>query len=116
MQDSDEPVEKTSAWTEAEREKAETPPPVPQLPEWASAFAPGDGMQHNGWDCVIRAVGEPEPGFWFVMIEPLRRVATKPERIMSRSEFRRLKTQIGKKATEQILEERKAKVAGGQPS
>lgn len=107
-------VPKTSAWTDAEREKVEPVTSAPMQPVWANQFAPGAAFTANGWDCVVRAVGEPEPGYWFAMIEPLRPVA--PPRVMSRSEFRRLKTQIGKKATEKVLEERKAKVAGGQPS
>lgn len=146
--------EKTSRWTEAERERAEpeaapAPPKepyrecmhpshfpnyintgtkgeryantcighspvydVPDPPPWIMHFLPESVITHAGWEAVVRHVGY-EEGHWMVLLEPMRPVG---KRLMSRSEYRRLKAQVGKKGVEKVLLERKAKVVDGDDS
>lgn len=100
---------KTSRWSEAEREGALTPladPPSadarPPLPSWIGTFVPGSTFEHEGWTCAVRHVGY-EGGHWMMLVEPLSR---KEPRSVSRSEFRRLRTQVGKKKAREILASR----------
>lgn len=102
--ESDAIVEKTSAWTDEEREKPQ-PPQVPQLPAWIVSFQPGSVFNVNGWDCAVRHVGQ-EEGHWLLLVEPIRNT----QRVMSRSEYRRLKAQVGKKEVEQIIKARGQKI------
>ena len=106
-------VEKTSRWTEAEREADAAPPPKPPtVPAWVYTFRPGTVFTHEGWDCVVRHIGC-EEGHWLMLVEPMLYT---PPRAVSRSEYRRLVAQVGKKKARQIIKERKAEVVGGEPS
>lgn len=115
MTDDPQSVEKVSAWTEAELaaapEVVEAVPERPAFPPWLASFVPGTVINHGGWEAIVRHVGC-EEGNWLVLLQP-----TKPlqERIISRSTYRRLKAQLGKKGVEQVLADRKAQVAGGTP-
>lgn len=102
-----EEVKKVSAWTEAELEGKPVPPAAPiiippPLPAWLTTFPPGTLFNVNGWDCAVRHVGQ-EEGHWLMLVEPVRCT----QGVMSRSEYRRLKAQIGKKKVKKILKERK---------
>lgn len=101
-------VEKTSRWTDAERDAdkvAAAPPSAdarPPLPPWVYTFAPGSTFLHDGWTCAVRHVGY-EGGQWMMLVEPL---SYQEPRGASRSEFRRLRQQVGKKVAREILRER----------
>lgn len=92
---------KTTAWTD----KDEPPPAPPQPPPWATAFRPGVRFALEGWQAIIRHVGC-EEGRWMVLVEPVG-----PDRPKFRSEFRRLKAQVGKKKAEAIVKEKIAALA-----
>lgn len=112
MADNPVPVEKTSAWTDAERapiptqeeefHKAQREKPEP--PPWIASFFPNTVITHDGWEAIVRHVGY-EDGHWLCLLEPTQRLQA--DRVMSRSEFRRLKAQVGKKKVEAIIKERK---------
>lgn len=100
-------VEKTSAWTDTERETAASvasPPLV--VPPWVTSFAPNTVITHDGWEAVVRHVGC-EEGHWLVLLEP-----TKQIRQVSRSEYRRLKIQVGKKKAKELVKSKG--VVGGE--
>lgn len=105
---------KSSRWTEAERESQLPAPPTdsaPPLPPWLGVFSPGSTFTHNGWRCAVRHVGY-EGGLWMMLVEPLEQETS---RSMSRSEYRRLVAQVGKKETRKLLKARRAEVVGGEP-
>ena len=85
--------EKTSAWTEEEREAI--PPKSPQLPPWFGAFAPDTIIGHNGWEAIIRHVGC-EDGRWMILIEP-ELTGFLGQKARDRRRFKQLKRTIGKK-------------------
>lgn len=100
--------EKTSRWTDAERDGTSAPAEVsapvtaddrPPLPPWLGAFGPGSTFEHQGWTVAVRHVGY-EGGMWMFLAEP---VDYKEPRSVSRSEFRRLRTQLGKKEARKVL-------------
>jgi hypothetical protein len=100
-------VEKTSRWTDDEREKQAVvdqvgPVAPPAIPPWVGTFEPGTTFTHEGWTCVVRHIGC-EAGQWLMLVEP---TDFRPPRAASRSEFKRLKTQVGKKEARRILEAR----------
>ena len=104
--------EKTSRWSEAEREAAAATPPVvppttdarPPLPPWVTEFAPGSTFIANGWEIGVCHVGC-EEGMWAMLVMPI-----KPTKGASRSEFRRLRAQVGKKEAKRLLSEKGQKV------
>lgn len=102
-------VEKTSAWTDAERARSNelTVPAAteqPELPPWLAALHPGAVFTANGWECIVRHVGY-EGGLWMMLVEPQQAA---PQRSASRSEFRRLRAQIGKKEAKRITKSERA--------
>ena len=86
MEDEITEPEKTSSWTDTEREAA-TPavPAIPpasaeaskeeltKAPPWASSFRPGTMICHKGYWCRILFIGEAAPGQWGVLIVPTAR-------------------------------------------
>jgi len=106
--------EKASRWTDEEREagivatqtetrhETERPP----LPDWLRIFQPGTNFSHEGWTCAVRHVGF-EGGVWMMLVEPLE---YKETRSASRSEFRRLRAQVGKKEAKKLLSARGLKM------
>lgn len=111
-------VEKTTRWTDAERDggsgnvdgvsEIETRIPDPQaeqppLPPWLPLFHPGSTFTHNGWQCAVRHVGF-EGGVWMMLVEPIDFEGG--VRAASRSEYRRLRAQVGKKEAKRLLTER----------
>lgn len=97
-------VEKTSQWTDADREIAVPAPAGITIPPWIPSFAPNTIITHDGWEAVVRHVGQ-EEGHWLVLLEPVRQVAQR-----NRAAYKRLKHQLGKKKaraaikrTEEIL-------------
>lgn len=96
--------EKTSAWTDEERARDAAPTAkVPEIPPWVVEFAPGTVLTHAGWDCVVRHVGC-EEGHWLILLEPM--AYNGKSRNASRSEFRRLRAQVGKRKAKEILASR----------
>ena len=95
------PIEKTSRWTDAEREKSVTSDPdrivqKPALPAWIGAFEPHSTFTVNGWECAVRHVGY-EGGHWMMLVEPLREVGVFKSKGRKRAEYRRLVRTVGKK-------------------
>lgn len=78
-------VEKTSAWTEEERNApapspvapavvdAAQPPPPPSPPPWVAAFEPNTLIQHHGWWARIKGYGQDQDGDICVIIAPLHK-------------------------------------------
>lgn len=64
------PPEKTSRWTDAERERDKPQPDVappiapaaPPPPRWLPAFQRDTLIQHNGWWARIKGYGQNEDG------------------------------------------------------
>lgn len=107
--------EKTSRWSDAEREAAATPPEVPPttdarppLPPWVVDFAPGSTFTANGWEIGVCHVGH-EEGMWAMLVMPIR-----PTKGASRSEFRRLRAQVGKKEAKRLVAKARPKKANGE--
>lgn len=99
------PVEKTSAWTDADRERSTevvVPQPVeqkpPDFPPWLADLHPGQVFTANGWECVVRHVGY-EGGMWLMLVEP--QIKAKG-RTASRAEFRELRKRLGKKEAKRL--------------
>jgi len=98
------PVEKTSAWTDAERDRSAevavpAPPERPELPPWLSTFHPHSTFEYNGWECVVRHVGY-EGGMWMMLVEPVS--YTEP-RGAKRAAYRQARKTPGKKAAKKLL-------------
>lgn len=96
--------EKTSRWSEAEREAATAPPTVPPtvdarppLPPWVGEFGPGSTFIANGWEIGVCHVGF-EGGMWAMLVMPI-----KPTKGAARAEFKRLRSVVGKKAAKKLL-------------
>ena len=58
--------EKTSRWTDEERERTDVPPPPleapPPPPPWLPAFQRDTLIQHNGWWARIAGYGQNDEG------------------------------------------------------
>jgi hypothetical protein len=111
--------EKTTAWSEEEltggRETTDYEPPAPEqpkLPEWVTAFGPGETFSANGWECKTLHVGM-EDGHWLVLMQPQRRLGTfvPKSRAASRAEFKGMVRTLGKKKAKKVIKERAAKAA-----
>lgn len=103
-------VEKTSAWTDAEREKeAQTAEVVlrpsggeeriierPDLPPWAADLNPATPFVANGWHCEIRHVGY-EGGRWMLLVEPVRPAGVFKSKARKRAEYKAAVRTVGKK-------------------
>jgi len=99
---------KTSAWSDAEREQpaAAAEPAPPQVPLWATTFAPGTVLSHAGWSATVRHVGC-EEGHWFLVLTEPFGDGSRPTRAMKRAEYRRLKRTVGKRKAKEALRDRK---------
>ena len=80
MEDEITEPEKTSSWTDTEREVVPAVPTTPPAaaeklapPPWASSFRPGTMICHKGYWCRILFIGEAAPGQWGVLIVPTAR-------------------------------------------
>lgn len=93
-------IEKTTAWTDEAREEAAKTAPI-TVPPWVTSFAPNTVITHDGWEAVVRHVGC-EEGHWLVLLEPIQR--SSPTRF--RSEYRRLKVQVGKKKAREMIQQK----------
>lgn len=94
-------VEKTSAWTDVEREKPTYPEMVqaverPELPRWAADLNPGTPFTANGWHCEIRHVGY-EGGRWMLLVEPVRSAGVFKSKARLRAEYKAAVKTVGKK-------------------
>ena len=109
-------VEKTSAWTDEQRERklASAGPdtvdeigpatqPQPPPPPWLPAFQNGTRFECNGWLSEVLHVGIVE-GRWLVLSEP---VAGPSEARVYKSMYKRLVLQgMGKKDAKRMVRER----------
>lgn len=92
-------IEKTSAWSESEREK---PAEIEQrrqdivIPPWASALNPETPFVANGWHCEIRHVGY-EGGRWMLLVEPVRPAGVLKSKARNCAEYKRMVKTVGKK-------------------
>lgn len=99
--------EKTSAWTDEERERVSEPPAPPKLPEWAASFPAGETFTANGYECQTLHVGC-EDGHWLILMRPVRQLGTftPKSRAASRAEYRGLVRTLGKKKAKARIKER----------